>query len=167
MKWLSQVMNEAQIVVYISGSYWTIRRSHKFWCSIFTNQTIEQTLMRILKTKGCIVYDQIIIISTRSKMVCILPQTIPMCAPFESFRDTRISNTDQRTGLKPTATATDGEHFIKFKSRLSTHSPFFPNGEYAKRFHRSCSSFSCQCGQCVSPWWGSCSKADRHELCWR
>ena len=133
MKKLPQIMSEAEFAKYTSRGYWTIRRSHRFWSGIFIDQTIEQTLMRMLKTRGGLAHGRGITPSTQSKMVCILPQITLLCASLESFCGTHVSTTDQHTDLRPTATARDGEHFIKFSSYLSTHSPFSYTGEYATK----------------------------------
>ena len=52
MQELSDIMNPQQYVKYTSDGYWTIRRSHRFWSGGFSDQTIEQVLMRMLKTIG-------------------------------------------------------------------------------------------------------------------
>ena len=133
MKKLPQIMSEAEFAKYTSRGYWTIRRSHRFWSGIFTDQTIEQTLMKMLKTRGGLAHGRGITPSTQPKMVCILPQTTLPCASLESFCGTHVSTTDQHTDFRPTASARDGEHFIKFSSYLSTHSPFSYTGEYATK----------------------------------
>ena len=130
---LPQIMSEAEFAKYTSRGYCTIRRSHRFWSGIFADQTIEQMLMRMLKTRGGLAHGRGITPSTQSKMVRILPQTTLLCASLESFCGTHVSTTDQHTDLRPTATARDGEHFIKFSSYLSTHSPFSYTGEYATK----------------------------------
>ena len=37
---------------YISNGFWTVQRSEMFWSGGFTDQTIEQVLMRMLKARG-------------------------------------------------------------------------------------------------------------------
>lgn len=53
-----------------------------------------------------------------------------MCASFESFCGKHVSNIDQLTDYKPTATARSCEHFIKFNHAFTI---FFYNGEYATK----------------------------------
>ena len=52
MRDLPNIMSEDQYKAYIQQSYYTIRRSHRFWSGIFTDQTIEQTLMRSINAPG-------------------------------------------------------------------------------------------------------------------
>ena len=49
MRDLPNIMPEDQYKAYTEEGYYTIRRSHRFWGGIFTDQTIEQVLMRLLK----------------------------------------------------------------------------------------------------------------------
>lgn len=51
MKKLSQIMDDDQFAKYPSEGYWTIRRSNRFWSGNFTDQTIEQVLMRMSKVQ--------------------------------------------------------------------------------------------------------------------
>lgn len=52
MKKLKFDMNQREYERFTKGGYWTCRRVVKFFSGIFTDQTIEQTLMRILKIEG-------------------------------------------------------------------------------------------------------------------
>lgn len=52
MKALEKHMSESEYKKFTTEGYWTIRRSDKFFSGIFTDQTIEQTLMRLLKFEG-------------------------------------------------------------------------------------------------------------------
>ena len=38
--------------MFTSREFFTVRRSDKYWCGIWTDMTIEQVLMRSLKTSG-------------------------------------------------------------------------------------------------------------------
>ena len=49
MKKLPEIMTEAQFRTFTEDGYFTIRRKDEFWAGNFTNQTIEQVLMRMLK----------------------------------------------------------------------------------------------------------------------
>lgn len=52
MKTLEKHMSESEYKIFTTEGYWTIRGSDKFFSGIFTDQTIEQTFMRLLKFEG-------------------------------------------------------------------------------------------------------------------
>ena len=52
MKTLLDIMQPAQFKKLTKNGYFTIRRCHRFWSGNFTDQTIEQVLMRQLKAPG-------------------------------------------------------------------------------------------------------------------
>ena len=47
---LHNIMPEKEYDQFTDQGYFTIRRSDKFWDGVFSDQTIEQFLMRLLKT---------------------------------------------------------------------------------------------------------------------
>lgn len=133
MRQLSNLMDPHQYVKYTSGGYWTIRRSHRFWSGGFTDQTIEQVLMRMLKTRGGLAHGRGINTGTQAKMVYALPQTVPVCQSLEDFCGVHSQTTDQHCDLRDATTARDGRHFLAFKNYLSQHSPFSYIGQYENR----------------------------------
>ena len=52
MKDLKEKMNSTEYQKFTKDGFWTARRTNKFYSGIFTDQTIEQTLMRQLKFEG-------------------------------------------------------------------------------------------------------------------
>lgn len=52
MKALENHMSVSEYQKFTTEGYWTIRKSDIFFSGIFSDQTIEQTLMRLLKFEG-------------------------------------------------------------------------------------------------------------------
>ena len=52
MKQLQNIMDETTYNKYTTYGYWALRRSHRFWSGIFTDQTIKQMLIKMLKAQG-------------------------------------------------------------------------------------------------------------------
>ena len=77
MKNLNTIMGWDQFAKYTSDGYWTIRRSNRFWSGNFTDQTIEQVLMRMVKSKGGLAHGRGVTASTQYIMVHIIP---PNCS---------------------------------------------------------------------------------------
>ena len=82
MNQLKTKMSIEEFTEYTSQGYWTIRRSNHFWSGNFTDQTIEQILMRMLKSRGGLAYGRGVTPSTQSKMVHIIPKTVLICEPL-------------------------------------------------------------------------------------
>jgi len=133
MKQLKTKMGKKEFAKYTSEGYWTVRRSNRFWSGNFTDQTIEQVLMRMLKSRGGLAHGRGVTLSTESKMVHIIPQTAPICESLEVFSGVHSNTTDQHKDLRPTSTARDGLHLTRFKDYLAQHSPFIYKGEYKDR----------------------------------
>ena len=59
--------------------YFTIRRTSKVWYVVWSDMTVEQVLMRALKTTGGFIKGRQISNSTCGQWVQTLPLCIPMC----------------------------------------------------------------------------------------
>lgn len=90
--------------------------------------------MRKVKTRGGLAHGRGVTASTQSKMVHILPKTVPMCESLECYSGIHSHTTDQQKDLRATATARDGLHFTKFRTYIAQHSPFSYKGECKDKF---------------------------------
>ena len=114
MKDVPKIMAKDQYEKNTACGYWTIRRSHRFWYGGFTDQTIEQVLMRMFKVRGGLAHGRGITTSTQAKVVHSLPQTIPVCDSLESFCGEHSQTSDQHSDLWATSTTRDGRHIVTF-----------------------------------------------------
>ena len=126
-------MSSTKYLAYTTAGYWTIRRSNRFWSENFTDQTIEQVLMRMLKSRGGLAHGGSVTASTQAKLVHIIPRAVPICGSLESLSGVNTGTTDQHKDIRPSSRASDGLHFKRFKDSLSQHSPFIYKGEYKDR----------------------------------
>ena len=124
MRDLPTIMPEDQYKTYVKEGYFTIRWSHRFWSGIFTDQTIEQVLMRSLKAPGGLAHGRGITDSTQAKFVHAIPKCIPICNSLEDFCDVHTETSDQHRELRAATEAKDGEHCSLLYGWLSEHSPF-------------------------------------------
>ena len=104
---LSEKMSTDQFEQFTTSGYFTIRRSEHFWGGNFTDQTIEQELMRLLKTSGGMTYGRGITDSSLMKWVHALPHTIPICDALEKFTGTHATTSDQHKDLRASNAARD------------------------------------------------------------
>ena len=130
MKDVPKIMAKDQYEKCTACRYWTIRRSHRFWSGWFTDQTIEQVLMRMLKLRGGLVHGRGITTSTQANDVHSLPQTVPVCDSLESFCGVHSQTSDQHPDIRTTTTTRNGRHIVTFCNYFTSHPPFAYGGDY-------------------------------------
>ena len=121
---LSKKMSTDQFEQFTTSGYFTIRRSEHFWGGNFTDQTIEQELMRFLKTSGGMTQGSGITDSSLMKWVHALQHTIPICDALEKFTGTHATTSDQHKDLRASNAARDSRDCEVFQNWLRDHSPF-------------------------------------------
>ena len=83
IKTIKPMMSENDYDHFTKQGYFTIRRTHHFWSGNFTDQTIDQDLMRMLKSAEGMAHGRQITDSTITNWVYSLPDTIPICKSIE------------------------------------------------------------------------------------
>ncbi|KAL8625264.1 hypothetical protein ACOMHN_030022 [Nucella lapillus] len=124
MKKLPELMGDAQFRKFTQDGYFTIRRKDKFWGGNFTDQTIEQVLMRMLKVSGGLAHGRGITHSTLSKWVHVIPRCVPICNSLEDFCGVHTQTSDQHNDLRACSTKQDAKDYGIFLNWLQLHSPF-------------------------------------------
>jgi len=76
MNLLPEIMPPDEYALCPDQGYFTIRRANEFWSCNFSDQTIEQYLMRMLKVSGGLTYGRGIIDSTLTKWIHALPKCV-------------------------------------------------------------------------------------------
>ena len=100
MRELKKFMPENQYITYTQSGYFTIRRSDRFWSGIFSDQTIEQFLMRNLKAPGGCAHGRGLSGSTHAKFVHAIPKCVPICNALEDFCGVQSYSSDQHRDLR-------------------------------------------------------------------
>ena len=124
MKELPNLLGPNEFQKLTEKGYFTIRRSDRFWSGNFTDQTIEQVLMRMLKTQGGLAHGRGLTPNTQAKFVQVLPKCVPICNALETFCNVHSDRSDQHRDLREASTTRDAEHLSKLFAWLSSHSPF-------------------------------------------
>ena len=78
-------MPDDQYRAFVTEGYFTIRRSHHFWSGIFTDQTIEQVLMRNLKAPGGLAHGRGVAESMQAKFIHAISRCIAISNSLEFF----------------------------------------------------------------------------------
>ena len=76
MNLLAEIMPPDEYALCSDQGYFTIRRANEFWSCNFSDQTIEQYLMRMLKVSDGLTYSWGIIDSTLTEWIQALPKCV-------------------------------------------------------------------------------------------
>ena len=118
---LHNIMPENEYEQFTEQGYFTIRRSDKFWDGVFSDQAIEQFLMRLLKTSGGMTHGRGITASTLTRWVHALPQCVPICNALETFTSVHSGTSEQHEDLRPASQSRDKSDLDCFVHWLEAH----------------------------------------------
>lgn len=124
MLMLPNKMDQEEFEKFALKGYFTIRRSDKFWCGIWSDMTIEQVLMRAMKSYGGLTRGRGISDSVLSRwivgMICL--QSIN--EQMEIFCGVRSETSDQHVDMRPARVSKDNIDIKKLSDWFAEHSPF-------------------------------------------
>lgn len=121
---LKNKMTVDEYAKFIDQSNFTIRRTDQFWCGNFTDMTIEQTLMRSMKTIGGLTHGRGITDATLTKWVQGLPSAHDVCETLEKYCGVYMANSDQHVDERPSRISRDESDLKKLLEWFSSHPPF-------------------------------------------
>ena len=130
MERLNEILPADDFEQYVSQGFFTIRRKHKFWSGVWTDMTIEQVLMRMMKVQGGLTRGRGISKSTLVYFISALPHCIPLMEAIEELTGVSCATTDQHTvykqhkELRETRQRKDATDLSKFIDWLDVHNPF-------------------------------------------
>lgn len=104
--------------------FFTVRRSEKHWSGVWSDMTIDQTLMRGIKTLGGLTHGRGFSESVLNKWILGLPAIHHVCEAVENYCDITSSTIDQHVEMRDARIQTDEQDRRKFEQWLREHSPF-------------------------------------------
>lgn len=127
MSRLHTVMSPHEYQMFTTEGHFTIRRSDKKWAGIWTDMTVEQTLMRVMKVSGGLTHGRgINKEGVLARWVLGMPIAYEVIEGFETFCGVRASTVEQHTDWRPSSIKRDTEDYLKFVEWLTAHNPFGP-----------------------------------------
>src|SRR6218665_2617982 len=125
MKSFASTMSVNEYSQFTEKGYFTVRRTDRFWSGNFTDQTIEQDLMRPFKSSGGMTRGRGITDSTLTKWTHSFPQCISIYEGLEKFPNIHTSPSQQHKDLRPRSKTHDHKDFetLCSGSRPSRPSP--------------------------------------------
>jgi len=124
METLESKMSDTEFLHFSKGGYFTVRREDRLWSGNFTDQTIEQNLMRMFKSSGGMTHGRGIAESTITKWIHAMPHFIPVCEAIEQFANIHTTSSEQHKDLRESSQVQDHKDLVTFLQWLNAHSPF-------------------------------------------
>lgn len=110
---------------FVTNGYFTIRRSDKFWSGIWADMTIEQTLMRSMKSAGGLTRGQGITDSVLTKWILAMPILLDIKDKIEEFCHIAFVTSEQTLyDARLWRISRDNRDVEKFMGWFSHHPPF-------------------------------------------
>jgi hypothetical protein len=126
MMMLGNKMSEKEFKLFTNDGYFTIRRSDKFWSGLWSDMTIEQTLMRSMKTSGGFTRGRGITEGVLAKWIDGSTVAYEVCDCVEEFSGVNSTSSEQHIDLRDSKIERDNTDAKKFVNWLKVHPPF-PN----------------------------------------
>lgn len=121
---LKECITSKEYEDYVQKGYFTIRRSEKFWSGIWSDMTIEQTLMRSMKTSGGLTHGRGMTDSMLTKWVIGMPTTLKITEKIEEYCGVAYSTAEQHVDARKSRISKDAQDLQNFVEWFSSHPPF-------------------------------------------
>ena len=109
---------------FVQKGYFTIRRSEKFWSGIWSDMTIEQTLMRSMKSCGGLTHGRGMTDSMLTKWILGMPTNLRVTEKIEEYCDIAYNTSEQHVDGRKSRISRDNQDLQHFVQWLSSHPPF-------------------------------------------
>ena len=109
---------------FTSRGFFTVRQFDKYWCGMWTDMTIEQVLIRSLKTSGGLTRGRGISPSTIAKLVHSMPAASRVIDAMETFSGVACVTSEHHVDLRESNQRRDHADTATFVTWLNLHNPF-------------------------------------------
>lgn len=117
-------MDPAEYERFTIQGHFTIRRSGKFWSGVWTDMTIEQTLMWSMKTIGGLTHGRGLSESVLTKWTLGMTSVHNVCQEIEDFCGVLFDTTDQHVDMRESRIQRDSVDLAKLMTWFQNHNPF-------------------------------------------
>lgn len=120
---LQSRMDPREFSQFTKGDF-TVRRSDKFWSGLWTDLSIEQVLMRSMKSQGGLTHGRGISTGVLSRWTGGMVYMLNICGELERFWNVSCITTEQHVDMRPTQIKRDTADLEKLKIWFDAHPPF-------------------------------------------
>lgn len=124
MENLSSKLTAEQYNKFVNNSYITMRQSDRFWSGVWSDMTIETTLMRAFSGQGGMTRGRGVTNSTLSKWVIGMSAIHDICTSLEEFCGVLFTSSEQHTDFGQARQTKDAADVTKLIEWFGKYSPF-------------------------------------------
>jgi hypothetical protein len=121
---LRSQMTDSEFSKFTTDGFFTVRRSSKVWAGIWTDMTIEQVLMRAMKTQGGVTRGRGLTDSVLNRWTQTMPACVELSSKFEEYCGIRTATSDQHVELRDARQVRDVADLDKFTTWFDGRFPF-------------------------------------------
>lgn len=124
MEKLHEKLSPEEYHKFVNNSYFTMRRSDRFWAGVWSDMTIETTLMRSFSSQGGMTRGRGVTDSTLSKWVVGMSATHDICTSLEEFSGVLFSTSEQHADFGQARQNKDAADIAKLNGWFEKFPPF-------------------------------------------
>lgn len=121
---LPSKLTPEEYCLFTTEGYFTMRRSDIFWTGVWSDMTIETTLMRGFKSRGGLTRGRGITDSVISKWILGTPATHDICISLEEFSGVLFATSEQHKDCGTYRKTRDAADIQKISQWFENHDPF-------------------------------------------
>ncbi|GBM49351.1 hypothetical protein AVEN_148679-1 [Araneus ventricosus] len=121
---LETSLSDQEFEIFGREGYFTVRRSDKFWCGVWTDMTIQHVLMRFMKVRSGLTQDRNMSDGVVARWICTMPGSFQVTEAVETFAEVTGEYSDQHISLSKSWQTRDTSDLKKFLIWLKQHSSF-------------------------------------------
>lgn len=121
---LQSSMTKEELEKFVHEGYFTIRRTDSFWAGVWSDMTVEQTLMQSMKSSGGLTRGRGITDSVLSKWILGTTATLNVCTSLEEFAGMFFATADQHVDFQESRIQRNTRDTKKISDWFSNHPPF-------------------------------------------
>ncbi|CAD6231375.1 GSCOCG00012225001-RA-CDS, partial [Cotesia congregata] len=118
---LEKIMTPEEFHSFTVLGYFTIRRTDKFWSGIMSDQTIEQTLMKMFKSSGELTHGRGITESTLASWTLGMIRLQDVCEQVTEYCNLSMDTSEQHIDYRDSRIKRDNEDLEKIDNWFATH----------------------------------------------
>lgn len=122
----SEIEEKEYIELYrfITLGYFTIRRTNKFWSGVWTDMVIEQSLMRLMKSRGGITHGRGVTESVQTQWTLSTPAMADMSEQLQTYSKVHFTSSEQHKDSRPTRMKKDFHDYCITLKFFRKNNPF-------------------------------------------
>lgn len=121
---LERKMDPLEYDKFTKKGYFTIRRTNKFWSGIWSDMTIEQVLMKSMKSYGGLTRGRGMTDSVLSRWTLGMVYLHNICHEVDTYCEVTTATTEQHVDMRPSRITRDESDTEKLCSWFAQHPPF-------------------------------------------